>query len=102
MEKSVVQLKHVERISRQMRNHWTHSNQTCNRNLQTRLDHLANERKRSILSAISRQELEEERKKIVNLTVKQIARERQQQSFRTSETQTEQETIQRLSKNDGK
>jgi hypothetical protein len=77
MEKSLEQLKHIERISKQSRHHRTYLNQICDQNLRTQINQLANEREQSILRSTSRRHLEEERKQVINITIKQIARERQ-------------------------
>lgn len=103
MEKSLEQLKHIERISKQTRHHRTYLNQVCDQNLRTKLKHLANEREQSILRSTTRRQLEEERKQLCNVTIKQIARERQHEPLPIKPIQkTEEETIQVLSKDDGK
>ncbi|CAF3073215.1 unnamed protein product [Rotaria sp. Silwood2] len=98
MEKSLEQLKHIERISRQTRRHRTYLNQICDQNLRTQLNHLDNEREQTIIRSTSRRQFEEERKQLLNITITQIARERQQEPLRINTTQIEQETIQQLSK----
>jgi hypothetical protein len=102
MEKSLEQLKHIERISKQSRHHRTYLNQICDQNLRTQINQLANEREQSILRSTSRRHLEEERKQVINITIKQIARERQHHPLPIKTTQTEQETIQELPKINGK
>ncbi|CAF3748736.1 unnamed protein product [Rotaria sp. Silwood1] len=100
MEKSLEQLKHIERISRQTRRHRTHLNHICDQNLRIKLNDLNNEREQSIIRSTSRRQLEEERKQLVNITIKQIARERQQEPLRINTIQIEQETIEKFSKDD--
>jgi hypothetical protein len=102
MEKSLEQLKHIERISRQTRQHRTYLNQICDQNLRTQLDHLANQREQLILRSASRRQLEEERKQLLNITIKQIAKERQDKTLPIKPIQLEQETVQVVSKDDGK
>ncbi|CAF3821452.1 unnamed protein product [Rotaria sp. Silwood1] len=102
MEKSLEQLKHIERISRQTRRHRTHLNHIYDQNLRTKLNDLNNEREQSIIRSTSRRQLEEERKQLVNITIKQIAREQQQEPLRINTIQIEQETIEKFSKDDGK
>jgi hypothetical protein len=102
MEKSLEQLKHIERISRQTRHHRTYLNQICDQNLRTELNHLAKEREKSILRSTSLRQLEQERKQFLNITIKQIITERQNEPFPLNITQFEQESIQTLSKDDGK
>jgi hypothetical protein len=102
MDKSLEQLKHIQRISRQTRHHRTHLNKISDQNLSTELKHLANEREQSLLRSHSRRQLEEERKQLLTITVKQIVRERQHHPLPANTTGTEQETIQLLPKNNGK
>jgi hypothetical protein len=102
MEKSLEQLKHIERISRQTRHHRTYLNQICDQNLRTELNHLAKEREQSILRSTSCRQLEEERKQLLDITIQQIVREKQHEPLPINITQFEQETIQVLSKDDGK
>ncbi len=102
MEKSLEQLKHIQRISHQTRHHRIYLNQICEQNLQTKLEQLANEREQSIQRSTTRRELEEERKKLVNITIKEIARERQHKPLPINTNQTEEETLQVLSNDDGK
>lgn len=77
MEKSLEQLKHIQRISRQTRHHRTHLNQVCDQNLRANLIRLSNEREQTVQRSILRRENEEERRQLFGVTVKQIARERQ-------------------------
>jgi hypothetical protein len=102
MDKSLEQLKHIQRISRQTRHHRTHLNQICDQHLRVQLNQLANEREQSISRSLSRRELEEERQKLLTITIEQIATERQHKHLPNNIIQTEEETIQVLSKNDGK
>jgi hypothetical protein len=102
MEKSLEQLKHIERISRQTRHHRTYLNQICDQHLHTQLNHLANEREKIILHSASRRRLEEERKQLLNITIKQLAKERQPKPSSINTIQTEEETLQILSKKEGK
>jgi len=102
MEKSLEQLKHIERISRQTRHHRTYLNQICDQNLCKELNHLAKKREQSILRSTSRRQLEEERKQFLNITIKQIITERQHEPLPLNITQFEQESNQTLSKYDGK
>jgi hypothetical protein len=102
MEKSLEQLKHIQRISRQTRHHRTYLNQICDQNLRTQINQLADEREQIIQRSTARRQLEEERKQVINITIKQIARERQHQHVPINKAQIEQETIQELPKINGK
>ena len=102
MDKSQEQFKHIQRISRQTRHHRTHLNQVSEQNLRSKLNHLSNERTQTILRSAAHRELEEERKQLLTMTVKQIVRERQEKPSANSTIQTEEETVQVLSQDDGK
>ncbi|CAF0732007.1 unnamed protein product [Adineta steineri] len=86
MEKSLKQLKCIERISRQTRHYRTHLNQVCNDNLHTQLSLLDDQCERNIARRTSSQQIEEERKKLLRLTIEQITKE-QEPSLLTDETQ---------------
>jgi len=79
MEKSLEQLKHIQRISRQTRHHRTHLNQVCDQNLRANLIRLGDEREQTVQRSVLRRENEEERRQLLGMTVKQIARERERQ-----------------------
>ena len=102
MEKSLEQLKHIERTSRRTRHHRNHLNQVCDQNLRTELHCLSNEREQSIQRLTVRRQVEEERKQLLNITIKQIARERQHEPLPRKTIGIDEETIQVLSKDDGK
>jgi hypothetical protein len=98
MEKSFAQLHHIERISRQTRHHRTHLNHVEDQKLHIELNELANEREQSLARSLARRRLEQERKQLLNVTVKQIARERQHPS---TPKQIVQETVEVISKHHG-
>jgi hypothetical protein len=102
MEKSLEQLKRIERISRQTRHHQTHLNQVCDQNLRRKLNHLAIEREQSIVRSASRRQFEEERKQFLNITIKQLVTEQQHKPLSTDTIQTEQAPVQILSEKNGK
>ena len=89
MEKSIEQLKHIERLSRQTRHHRTHLNRTHDQQLRRDLNQLAQQRQQHLLRSASRHQLELQRKAFLHVTVKQIAQDRQP----LSSAQAEQETI---------
>lgn len=102
MEKSLEQLKHIERISRQTRRYRAHLNQVCDQNLHKKINNLADERDHTILRSAARRRIEEQRKEVIGLTIKQITRERQQEPLRVNTTQIEQETIEKFPEDNGK
>ena len=102
MEKSLEQLKQIERLSRQTRHHRTHLNQVCDSNLRTELNQLANRRDHYLLRSSARRQLEEERKSLVNVTITQIARERQARPVSIRRAPVVQETVQVLTKEKGR
>lgn len=102
MEKSLEQRRHIERRSKQIRHHRTHLNQVCDQNLRSKLKTLANEREQTIQRSATRRQLEEERKQLIHVTVQQIAKERQHQPLISKPKEFEEETIEVLSKDDGK
>ena len=102
MEKSLVQFQHIERISRQTRHHRISLNRAQDQKLSTELNELANEREQIISRSRTRRQLEQDRKQLLNVTVKQLVRERQHQLPPPSKNkQVEQATIQTLAKHDG-
>ena len=79
MEKSVDHLKKIQRLSRQSRHHRIHLNQVEENQLRFELDDIKNQREQSMLRSAARRRLEEERKSLAQVTVEQIARDRQEQ-----------------------
>ena len=102
MEKSQEQLKHIQRTSRQIRHHRIYLNQLCDQNLRTQLNQLAVEREQTLIRSLARRELEEERKQLLKITVKQIAREREPRPLPINTIHTEEESVQILAEKTGK
>ena len=102
MDKSRKQFKHIQRISRQTRHHRIHLNQLSEQNLHFQLDQLTNERTQTIQRSAAHRELEQERKQLLMITVKQIVRERQEKPSANNTIQTEEETVEVLSQDNGK
>lgn len=102
MDKSREQLKHIQRTSRQIRQHRNHLNQVSEQNLRSQLHQITNERLHTIQRSAAQREVEEERKQLLTITVKQIVREQQEKLSSNSTIQTEEETIQVLTQDQGK
>ena len=103
MEKSLEQLKHIERISRQTRHHRTHLNQIYDQNLRLKLSQLTRQRELSISRSASRREQEEKRRKSLGFTIDQITVQKEfQTSPNNSTIQIAEETSEIFSKTDRK
>jgi len=81
MDKSIEQLKHIERLSRQTRHHQIHLNQIYDQKLSRELKNLKNEYEQTFLRSNIDQKLEEQRKEILYITINQIANEREHHSL---------------------
>lgn len=99
MDKSHEQFKHIQRTSRQIRHHRNHLNQVSEQNLRSQLHQLANERTHTIQRSAAQRELEEERKQLLTITVKQIVQEKLSSN---STIPAEEETVQVLLQDEGK
>ncbi len=83
-EKSLEQLKYIDRLSRQTRHHRTHLNQVCEQKLQEKLTHLTFEFEQTFIRLKTSQKLEQQRKQVLGITIQQIAHERQRHSLSTN------------------
>jgi hypothetical protein len=81
MDKSIEQLKHIERLSRQTRHHQIHLNQIYDQKLSRELKNLKNQYEQTFLRSNIDQKLEEQRKEILHITINQIANEREHHSL---------------------
>ena len=101
MERSLEQLKHIERISRQTRHHQIQLNQAYNQRLQRDLTCLNHDYQQNCWRLETQQKLEQQRERLLNVTFKQIAREKRRPTLSTMNTTTTHCTIEPLSKHSG-
>jgi len=87
LKKSVEKLKHIERISRQTRHHRTHLNQVYDQKLRQEVNNLSIDYEKTLKRTKTHQQLEEQRKKGLGITIQQIANERQRYSLPKTPTQ---------------
>lgn len=101
MERSLEQLKHIDRISRQTRHHRIQLNQFHEQRLQRDLTYLNHDYQQTRSRLESKQNLEQQRERLLNVTVKQIAREKRRPTLSTMNTTTDHFMIESLSKPSG-
>jgi hypothetical protein len=102
MERSLEQWKHIERVSRQTRHHRIQLNQVYDQRLQRDLTSLNHDYQQNCFRLESKQKLEQQRERLLKVTVQQIAREKRRPTLSTMNTTTDHFTIESLSKPSGK
>ncbi|CAF1274479.1 unnamed protein product [Adineta steineri] len=90
MKRSVEQLKHIDHLSRQVRHHRIHLNQMYDQKLSQELHTLTKQYAQTLKYSKKEHKLERRRKEVFDVTIRQIANERQHPSLSTNIIQNEQ------------